>query len=50
MLRAEGITKAYDGRTIIQDISLRLDQGELVCLLGVSGAGKTTVFHTRSGL
>lgn len=50
MLRAEGITKAYDGRTIIQDISLRLDQGELVCLLGVSGAGKTTLFHTLSGL
>ena len=27
MLRAEGICKSYDGRTIIRDISLRLDQG-----------------------
>ena len=35
-LRAEGITKAYDGRVIIQDVSLHLEQGELVCLLGVS--------------
>ena len=49
-LRAEGITKAYDGRTIIQDVSLHLEQGELVCLLGVSGAGKTTLFHSLSGL
>ena len=49
-LRAEGVTKSYDGRTIIQDISLCLNEGELVCLLGVSGAGKTTLFHTLSGL
>ena len=49
-LRAENIAKAYDGRMIIQDVSLHLDQGELVCLLGVSGAGKTTLFHALSGL
>ena len=49
-LRAEGIAKAYDGRTIIQDVSLHLEQGELVCLLGTSGAGKTTLFHSLSGL
>ena len=50
VLQAEHITKRYDGRTIIQDISLHLNQGELVCLLGVSGAGKTTLFHSLSGL
>lgn len=50
VLRAEGLTKSYDGRMIIQDVSVRLDQGELVCLLGVSGAGKTTLFHSLSGL
>ena len=49
-LQAERITKSYDGRTIIQDVSLRLEPGELVCLLGVSGAGKTTLFHSLSGL
>lgn len=49
-LRAEGITKSYDGRVIIQDVSIHLEPGELVCLLGVSGAGKTTLFHTLSGL
>lgn len=49
-LRAEQISKCYNGRCIIQDISLQLAPGELVCLLGVSGAGKTTLFHTLSGL
>lgn len=49
-LAAEHITKSYDGRVIVQDVSLRLEPGELVCLLGVSGAGKTTLFHTLSGL
>lgn len=49
-LQAEHISKRYDGRTIIQDISLCLKQGELICLLGVSGAGKTTLFHSLSGL
>lgn len=50
VLAAEHITKSYDGRTILRDVSIRLQQGELVCLLGVSGAGKTTLFHTLSGL
>ena len=50
VLEARGIAKIYDGATIIQDISLHLEQGELVCVLGVSGAGKTTLFHVLSGL
>ena len=49
-LRAEGIAKSYDGRTILRDVSIHLEEGELVCLLGVSGAGKTTLFQTVSGL
>ena len=35
---------------MLQDISIHLDQGELVSLLGVSGSGKTTLFHILSGL
>lgn len=50
LLRTEGITKRYGSRTIIRDISIHLDQGELVTLLGLSGAGKTTLFHCMSGL
>lgn len=50
LLKAEHITKKYNGRTIIEDINIALEQGELVSLLGVSGAGKTTLFHVLSGL
>ena len=50
LLKAEHITKKYSGRTIIEDISIDLQEGELVSLLGVSGAGKTTLFHVLSGL
>ncbi|MDD7208702.1 MAG: ABC transporter ATP-binding protein [Lachnospiraceae bacterium] len=50
LLKAEHITKKYDGRTIIKDINIELHKGELVSLLGVSGSGKTTLFHVLSGL
>ena len=50
LLQAEHITKSYDGRTIIQDINIELQQGELVSLLGISGSGKTTLFQVLSGL
>lgn len=50
VLRAENVAKSYGGRVIIQNISLSLKQGELVCVLGVSGAGKTTFFNVLSGL
>ena len=50
ILSAEHITKCYDGVPIVEDVSVRLDNRELVCLLGVSGSGKTTLFHVISGL
>ena len=40
-LETRGITKSFDGTRIIEDISITLGEGELVCLLGVSGGGKT---------
>lgn len=48
--KAEGICKSYEGRKIIEDISLELKEGELVSLLGVSGIGKSTLFNILSGL
>lgn len=50
LLSAENIGVRFDGKQIIQDISLHLDEGELVSLLGVSGSGKTTLFNCLSGL
>lgn len=49
-LTAEHITKNYEGSPVIQDVSVTLGEGELVCLLGVSGVGKTTLFNIISGL
>ena len=49
-LKAEDITKSFDGRTIIKGVSLELSEGELVSLLGVSGGGKTTLFHILAGI
>ena len=46
----ENVSKSYDGRKIIKNISLTLHEGELVSILGVSGGGKTTLFNVISGL
>lgn len=49
-LTVEGISKSYDNKKIIENISLKVYEGEIVCLLGVSGVGKTTLFNIISGL
>ena len=49
-LSAYNISKSYDNREIIKDTSLEVYEGELVCLLGISGVGKTTLFNILSGL
>ncbi len=49
-LYAENITVSFDGERIIENVSLSLEKGETVSLLGVSGSGKTTLFNALSGL
>ena len=49
-LEVNHISKSFDGKPILQDISITLNQGELVSLLGVSGGGKTTLFNIIAGL
>lgn len=49
-LEVKHVSKRFDGRPVLDDISIELRQGELVCLLGVSGGGKTTLFNVISGL
>lgn len=49
-LEVKGVTKLYEGTPVIEDISLQLNEGELVCLLGPSGGGKSTLFNVISGL
>lgn len=50
MLEGKGITKTYGDKKIIEDVSLHVKKGEMVCILGVSGIGKTTLFNVVSGL
>lgn len=50
VLQAKDITHRYEHDTIIEDINLFLYEGEIVSLLGISGVGKTTLFHVLSGL
>ena len=49
-LHAENITKTYRGRKVVNNISVTVNQGEIVGLLGPNGAGKTTSFYMIVGL
>src|SRR5437899_9028925 len=49
-LAAEEICKSYRGRRVVNGVSIRVGQGEVVGLLGPNGAGKTTTFYTIVGL
>ena len=50
LLNADGITKAYQGRRVVDQVTLEVRDGEVVGLLGPNGAGKTTLFHIVVGL
>lgn len=50
VLRTEGLIKRYGKRTVVNDVSFDVKQGEIVGLLGPNGAGKTTSFYMTTGL
>jgi lipopolysaccharide export system ATP-binding protein len=50
ILEATGLVKSYRRRRVVNDVALRLQQGEIVGLLGPNGAGKTTTFYMIVGL
>ena len=49
-LYTQNIYKSYKGRQVVKDVSIELNQGEIVGLLGPNGAGKTTSFYMMVGL
>ena len=49
VLRTEGLVKRYGKRTVVNDVSFNVKQGEIVGLLGPNGAGKTTSFYMTTG-
>src|SRR6187401_974253 len=50
ILRTENLVKRYKKRTVVNDVSIHVEQGEIVGLLGPNGAGKTTTFYMTVGL
>lgn len=50
VLRTEHLYKKYGKRTVVNDVSIYVEQGEIVGLLGPNGAGKTTTFYMTTGL
>ncbi len=49
-LRSEGLVKRYKKRTVVNEVSVEVRQGEVVGLLGPNGAGKTTTFYMIVGM
>jgi ABC-type branched-subunit amino acid transport system ATPase component len=50
MLEVKGVSVLYGKAQALQDVSLRVDEGEFVSVVGLNGAGKTTLFNAISGL
>ena len=50
ILQTRSLCIGYDNRTVGSDIELAVQRGEILCLLGPNGGGKTTLFKTLLGL
>ncbi len=50
VLKAENISKSFGAKNVLKDVSIELENGEVVALIGVSGGGKTTLFNILSGI
>ena len=50
MLELKNVKKSYDGTVVLKDISLDIEEGEIVSILGPSGCGKTTLLNLILGI
>ena len=50
LLRATGVSSSYDGKTAVNDVSVSLNGGEVVALMGRNGSGKSTLLRTLAGM
>ena len=50
LLRVEDITMQFGGVVAVDNLSLKIDEGEIVALIGPNGAGKTTAFNVITGV
>lgn len=50
VIRTEGLVKIYGGKSVVNEVDIRVERNEIVGLLGANGAGKTTTFYMITGL
>ncbi|WP_226528731.1 ABC transporter ATP-binding protein [Metabacillus niabensis] len=50
MIEVKNIRKKYGGKTVLEDISFTAEKGDITCLIGLNGAGKTTILNAIMGL
>jgi len=50
MIELKKICVSFDGKKVLENLSITFRDGEFVCLLGASGCGKTTILRVASGL
>ena len=49
-IETKNLTKKYKEKTVVNEMNIKINQGELFALLGTNGAGKTTIFNLISGI
>ena len=50
LIQCENISIAYEGQTVIEDLSFQMDQGDYLCIVGENGSGKSTLVKSLLGL
>ena len=48
-LEMKDLSKSFDGKEVVSGLNLSMNQGEILCLLGASGCGKTTTLRMAGG-
>ncbi len=50
LVKCDGISIAYEGQTVVRDLSFQIEQGDYLCIVGENGSGKTTIIKLLCGL